>query len=449
MKVKKFFIEDVRCLAGRQEFEIRPLTFLVGENSTGKTTALGCFHILANLLSGFPLHIDNSALDFNIQPFAMGSFDDIVSRKKPKCEKFKLGFAFESGSIQEITVPIIQKKESTEPELECISIKFKHGELHITIEKSQYPIVGDDLFFRFDDQKTNIDNQIFYVTLKHGSSLERFFFYNLNPGINQIWRNPESSEEKALSEFLKNETDIISFHEIYLQMRSFSFAPVRSHPKRTYDPTKEFDDPEGNNMPTRLKDMKLFKGEEWFWLREQLNEFGRSSGLFEKIEIKIYEKSASSPFQIRIKVRGPQSSIIDVGYGVSQILPILVKILTSEESGFFLLQQPEVHLHPKGQAELTSLFVTLARQEEQSFIIETHSDYMVDRARIEIKKGHISPQDVSLIYMEPNGSRVKVHNIGFDEQANLINVPASYRKFFSKETDNLLWLSGENDVHYP
>ena len=101
------------------------------------------------------------------------------------------------------------------------------------------------------------------------------------------------------------------------------------------------------------------------------------------------------------------------------------------------MQQPEVHLHPKGQAELTSLLVDL-NKDEKSFVVETHSDAMIDRARIEIMKKRIKPEDVSLIYLEPSGNKVEVHNISFDEQANMIDVPGSYRDFFLKESDKLL-----------
>ena len=136
---------------------------------------------------------------------------------------------------------------------------------------------------------------------------------------------------------------------------------------------------------------------------------------------------------------------MDVGYGLSQILPILVQVLyagisrdTSELSDYFLLQQPEIHLHPRAQAELSSLLSKLANQGNQSFIIETHSDYMIDRARIEIRNGNIKPEDVSLVYFEPKGNIVKVHNISFDEMANMIGVPSHYGKFFLKETNRLM-----------
>ena len=102
------------------------------------------------------------------------------------------------------------------------------------------------------------------------------------------------------------------------------------------------------------------------------------------------------------------------------------------------MQQPEVHLHPRGQAELSSLLVQLTKEKGRNFIVETHSDYMIDRARIEIQKKNIPPEQVSLIYLEPKQDGVEVHNITFDEQANMQNVPDGYRNFFLKESDRLL-----------
>ena len=63
MNITQFTMEEVRCFAERQEFNIRPLTFLVGENSTGKTTALACFEVLANYLSnGYTINFNSTSL---------------------------------------------------------------------------------------------------------------------------------------------------------------------------------------------------------------------------------------------------------------------------------------------------------------------------------------------------------------------------------------------------
>ena len=108
------------------------------------------------------------------------------------------------------------------------------------------------------------------------------------------------------------------------------------------------------------------------------------------------------------------------------------------EMTFFPLQQPEVHLHPRAQAELSSLLATLASEGNRVFLVETHSDYMIDRARVEIRKGNIRPEDVSLIYLEPRGNVAKVHNISFDKMANMEGVPPHYGEFFLKEYRQLM-----------
>jgi len=200
-------------------------------------------------------------------------------------------------------------------------------------------------------------------------------------------------------------------------------------------------------VPMYLMRIEATQKDNWETLKQQLVEFGKSSGLFQNIEIKNLGGALGAPFQLQVKVRGPKVNITDVGYGVSQILPILVQILNPSVSkndqrttwpSFSLLQQPEIHLHPRAQAEFSSLLVKLANKGDQSFIVETHSDYMIDRARIEIRKGNIRPEDVSLIYFEPKGNIVKVHNIGFDKEANLTNVPSHYRDFFLKESKRLM-----------
>ena len=259
-----------------------------------------------------------------------------------------------------------------------------------------------------------------------------------------------SDEEIALANYLEEKRGKLGYSWEWGGSPVFSMAPIRFQPKRTYDPMREFDDPEGSDIPIRLMRIKATNKEKWEDLKARLIEFGKSSGLFHNIDVRNFGGSMGNPFQLIVKVRGPNSNIIDVGYGVSQILPILVNIFDQPISRqriyqrgripFFLLQQPEVHLHPRAQAELSSLLATAAgrRQGGQSFIVETHSDYMIDRARIEIMKGTIRPEDVSLIYLEPKRNVVNVHNIRFDKMGNMEGVPPHYGEFFLKETNRLM-----------
>ncbi len=146
----------------------------------------------------------------------------------------------------------------------------------------------------------------------------------------------------------------------------------------------------------------------------------------------------SDPFQLQVKARSRiPANIMDVGYGVSQSLPILVDIHSHTDS-IFLLQQPEVHLHPRAQAELATVFSNSVQENGNSFMIETHSDHIVDRIRILVRQGKLPAEDVSILYFEPEENAVRIHNIEVDGDGNLKNVPPGYRDFFLRESDRLL-----------
>jgi len=184
---------------------------------------------------------------------------------------------------------------------------------------------------------------------------------------------------------------------------------------------------------------KSYGSAKWKMMRDSLEGFGKASGLFKHIEIKRLGKQESSPFQVMVKIAGPPFNLVDVGYGVSQILPIIVDILRAEKNTLFLLQQPEVHLHPRAQAELASLLGALVKSEKKRFIVETHSDYLLDRVRMDIRDGKgITPKDVSILYFERTASGVEVHQLSLDERGNILDAPPGYRRFFLDEEYRLL-----------
>jgi hypothetical protein len=223
------------------------------------------------------------------------------------------------------------------------------------------------------------------------------------------------------------------------ESRPFASAPVRSRPRRTYDPTRPFRDPEGDYVPTYLASLFHRDRDDWQRLKRALEEFGHNSGLFDDISVKSLGETEGNPFQVQVRkfggrLKGPQRNLIDVGYGVSQALPLLSELLRVDSPSLFLLQQPEVHLHPKAQAALGSLFCSIASQRRQ-LIVETHSDYIIDRVRMDIrdKKSDLKPEDVSLLFFEPGELEVKIHSLRFDETGNVLDTPEGYRDFFMTE----------------
>lgn len=474
MDVRKLILEDVRCFAGRQEFDIRPLTFLVGENSTGKSTALGCLQAIYDFTYG-----RRTGLDFNKRPYQMGAFSDIVKRSNPKLTRFSIGLeigALKREETLEYTLELSAKETGSEPIVKKQKIKSQFGDVEFvesnqgidehgqteseffsSLAKSQFEVVdyeNDDTRARFTVRLSRQAMETTALSILRGAKtrIARNEWISSLTESNDGTNPYEKAFEKyavALSRILGGD-ESLSFKEYLTGSFKlnegtppdiYSFAPLRSEPQRTYNPLREEVSPAGSDIPMVLMNVSKAKGALWDNLKERLIEFGKSSGLFTDIQVRRLGKSMGDPFQLQIKVKGPKANLIDVGYGVNQILPILVRIFNSRSRVFFLMQQPEIHLHPKGQAELTSLIIETINQEKHRYVIETHSDAMINRARIEMMNGEISPQDVSLIYLEPVGNKVRVHNIQFDEQANLLGAPQGYRDFFINESDKLLGLS--------
>ena len=112
--------------------------------------------------------------------------------------------------------------------------------------------------------------------------------------------------------------------------------------------------------------MSIKGGNEWAALNRKFVEFGRKSGLFDEVDIRKLGDSENDPFQIRVRpgnanAQAPFRNLADVGYGVSQILPVLTELLRSDGPRMFLLQQPEIHLHPSAQAALGNLVLFPSR----------------------------------------------------------------------------------------
>ena len=95
-----------------------------------------------------------------------------------------------------------------------------------------------------------------------------------------------------------------------------------------------------------------------------MEKFGKDAGLFDSIIPHPLVSRSQYPFEVRLRTKqGKVSNLCGVGYGVSQILPLLVDLLLSTNRYGFLIKQPEVHLHTKAQAQFGTLISNLAKKE--------------------------------------------------------------------------------------
>ena len=110
-------------------------------------------------------------------------------------------------------------------------------------------------------------------------------------------------------------------------------------------------------------------------------------------------------------------ALADVGFGINQLLPVIVEGVTTRTHSFLdpehsiiCVEQPEIHLHPRLQAEIADLMISTTKGDHgKQWIIETHSELLIRRIQRRIEEGAISPSDVSVIYVDPrkdSGSEV-------------------------------------------
>ncbi len=126
-------------------------------------------------------------------------------------------------------------------------------------------------------------------------------------------------------------------------------------------------------------------------------------------------------------------NIADVGFGVSQIFPIILEGLRMEKHNTLLLEQPEIHLHPSLQMQLSDFFISMALS-GKNLIIETHSDHMVNRfirRIVEDTEYNISDL-VGIYFISPSSSGSKVEEIQISEESGIVNWP---KGFFDQSAD--------------
>lgn len=434
----QLILENVRGFCTRTTIPIGPLTILVGENSTGKSTLLAMLY--AALHPNFPFG-ENL---FNTPPFDLGSFDTIATYKGGKfgrAETFTVGLQFKIRGKQ-VGVEAVFANDQGSPILH--SAKWTTEKATLTVSRSDSAATyAVDLSIHSSDGAAIEDRFTFDVELakKRGDEIQDFRA--------RMFDALYSTRDKKKNNALQRDIDLIGiiYDALSIQRRygsdAVALAPLRTKPRRTYDETKDEFKPEGDHIPLLLSRLSSGKGSENAKVLSALKIFGVSSHLFNSISIKRLGKRPSDPFQVRIKGSGPDVNMVDVGYGVSQTLPIVVDAILAKKQQLLLVQQPEVHLHPRAQASLGTFFAKLVKDEQKRFVIETHSDYLVDRVRQEIANKEIKPNDVKILFLERQGLDLVIYPIALDSMGNIQNPPSGYRSFFLEEEMNHL-LRGSN-----
>ena len=437
----RLIVEGVRCFHSRQVVPLAPITFLLGENSSGKTTFLALARLAWDTCNGV------RPLDFNEAPFMLGSYDQIASYrggKAGRAKRFVIGAEVDRPPTKEsppsrrrpIPITALARFVARGAQPQMTEWSLASGKYRLSIqftEPATHPVVT----VSSPSGSFPLEGIPFLEPSVRLPELMRVLPFLLH----ERFRSSPASSIPPTKTKPPSRDDLEAFSNLAehlferLGRRPYAFAPIRTRPQRTYDILKDIREPEGSHVPMLLAKIHTSDPEEWERLRKALVSFGQTSGLFTNLEVKRMGRKESDPFQIRVKLSGPAFNLVDVGYGVSQVLPIIVDVLQSDRAPrqtTFLLQQPEVHLHPRAQAELGSFLALLARSHGKRFIIETHSDFLIDRVRAEIRNNRgLSPEDVLFLFFSRDDGGVSISPIRLDKSGNILNPPPGYRQFFN------------------
>lgn len=444
-------LSNFRAFKQSGDVRIAPVTILTGMNSSGKSSFLGAIKYLSDIET-----YSTSGGSFNKDPFYFGGFEQIVNHiggKHGQSESFSIGF---NG-------PLVEResfRRNKPKKRQDVSFKIKFARVGTQPVVKEVRVFSSDLVVNicvdYDEQSISIEQKI-------GGETETFSFSNNPVSPDTLFNNVgmisflyenilgQHNQEKAAvtPNALVNPTrdirldlfDRASFIRNALSSvppTSFAGAPIRSRPNRTYNPTDTSSRAEGSHVPSQLAQLARQKPSEWRSIQIALNNFGEQSGLFKKIDVRALGKSESDPFQLEVSINGPKRNIVDVGYGVSQVFPLLFEALSRRKGELIMIQQPEVHLHPEAQAALGSFIVDDLRSKSGYYLVETHSDYLIDRIRQKIRSGDIKSEDVSLLYFSQDNKGSNIAKIELDRNGDVVDPPNDYRDFFLKEQLNTL-----------
>lgn len=431
-------LRDFRGFHNQGFVRVRPITLLIGENSAGKSSFLAGMKFILDFISG------RKEPSFNGDPFQLGTYDQIAHFRGGRGGRAK---EFRISLRQNIVMRKSRSSEVSGNFLTELHLVFEGVESHAAIKTIRVTSNKEALEVSAADEALNtvfIDRKGERHTLNHSLSEVPI----ARPELFRYWRfllrelrfstrqraegNDEVSEAYPKSAVLLNELAEAITRRAPSAIEATS--AIRTRPQRTYTPGTERVDGEGSHVPYELA--KLYRLKEksaWRSVKSSIENFGKQSDMFKELSVKAFGPTSSDPFQLQLSSDGPKTNLVDLGYGTSQVLPILYSIATGVQGSYYLIQQPEVHLHPKAQAALGQYFVASKISSGINFVLETHSDFIVDRVRKAVADGLISNDDVSILFFERERLENKITQIELDKIGDPVNTPPSYRSFFLDE----------------
>ncbi len=375
-------VQGFKSLANESRIAIRPLTILAGANSSGKSSIMQPLLLMKQTLEASydpgPLLLNGPNVNFT-------SFDQLISRlqKNSDCQEFSV--AIENVEDDFILKNVFSLKRNQTLEIREMIIKQDTRSLHLESNQSLGQL--KNAISKFLSERIKWPKGLRVVSNR---CFLRIDFDSLDDRGNFVLPSvPELYGVEGPS-FIVSET-----------LRSLIHVPgLRGNPERAYKVTTHGPNLPGtfeNYVATIIADWQRKKDNRLRTLETMLTDLGLTWKIFAKvvndtqIELQVGRLSKAR------RDGGDLVSIADVGFGVSQVLPVLVSLLVAEPGHLVYLEQPELHLHPRAQYALAKILAETAKRGVK-LVVETHSALLLLNVQTLVAQRDLDPDLVKLYW---------------------------------------------------
>lgn len=416
MKLKKIALQNFKCFQ-EAEIEFSDITILTGQNSSGKSSVINA--ILGTLQSlEFP-----TDLNLNGEWIMMGDFSEVITNHD-KRKNFGISLTLtenDNSNALECKTTFQKDRRSSAPQLKNLDIQhplvnIKYNQEPSGNYKASYKTEAIENGKGDDDIRFRGIMADFFTAINALSPEEKSKKSKKNASLDKIaeaYRNPKGEgsftcrDSNDFRTKLYQDAPWISGKlDVMKAFRAdFNYiSPFRLSPERTYYTKAKANlnvDRFGANAIEQIANWSSTKSKKLQELQLALKKIGLS----EAISVR---RLLGGRFEIRINFGATKmsSSLVDVGFGISQFLPILVADLQLASGGTLAISQPEIHLHPSAQAHYADHIVERLNKVGRRVIIETHSECLINRLRRCVAQGKLKEEQISMYHFEKNSSEL-------------------------------------------
>lgn len=439
MAINRISLQNFKCFE-ELDIELSKITLLTGKNSSGKSSFVDA--ILAIFQSGYPFYLSP-----NGEYVDMGDFREMVfNYDRDRDITINTSIAVARGGTAayhtiwdcdlKTKMPVL-KRMYAESEIYKLSIDRKRNKYLFNFELKESKYKKSERY-ALDKVFSRIFESAISDVVKKKDEKKELELFRAGLEVKDV-KDFSFSDVETLSRRLITEGYSLAGMQlldgaarINAVGRDLNYiGAFRIQPERTYyrkakltDKVDKF----GENYIDLILEWKDKMSPEYKELVRILRDMKMLHGIY-------FRKSSGGRFEPRIKINygGVWSSLIDVGFGISQMLPIIVADLQLPKASTLIVAQPEIHLHTSAQADLASYFIQQAKEKDKRYILETHSEYMLNRIRAAIVKGIIGPKDVSVYYFDNSMSGSKYYKINLTKDGQVKGAPKEFFDTYQME----------------